>query len=150
MRNLTWISYLRFQLSHLIITNDYSQAWEKAWRFIKEKRLFGFNQESLGIAYNDPNITEEDKCQYDCCVTINKDIKPEGEIGVKNIEGGKYAIFKFKGSPDKVGSVYNAIFNRLLPECKYELRDTPCFEKYVKFSKTSPDKNKTEVYIPIK
>jgi len=131
-------------------SNDYSQAWEKIWRFIKEKRLFGFNQECLGIAYNDPNITEDDKCQYDCCVTINKDIKPEGEIGVKNIEGGKYAVFKFKGCPDKVGPVYNAIFNSWLPESDYELRDAQCFEKYVKFSKTNPDKNKTEVYIPIK
>jgi AraC family transcriptional regulator len=131
-------------------SNDYSQAWERIWRFIKEKRLFGFNQECLGIACNDPNITDDDKCQYDCCVTINKDIKPEGEIGVKNIEGGKYAVFKFKGSPDKVGSVYNAIFNTWLPESDYELRDAPCFEKYVKFSKTNTDKNKTEVYIPIK
>ena len=131
-------------------SNDYSQAWEKIWGFIKEKRLFGFNQECLGIAYNDPNITEDDKCQYDCCVTISKDMKPEGEIGVKNIEGGRYAVFKFKGSPDKVGPVYNAIFNTWLPESDYELRDAPCFEKYIKFSKTNPDKNKTEVYIPIK
>jgi len=131
-------------------SNDYSQAWEKIWGFIKEKRLFGFNQECLGIAYNDPNITEDDKCQYDCCVTISKDMKPEGEIGVKNIEGGRYAVFKFKGSPDKVGPVYNAIFNTWLPESDYELRDAPCFEKYIKFSKTNHDKNKTEVYIPIK
>ena len=131
-------------------SNDYSQAWEKIWKFIKEKRLFGFNQECLGVAYNDPDITEDDKCQYDCCVTISKDIKPEGEIGVKNIEGGRYAVFKFKGSLDNVGSVYNAIFKTWLPESNCNLRETPCFEKYVKFSKTNPDKNKTEVYIPIK
>jgi AraC family transcriptional regulator len=131
-------------------SNDYSQAWEKIWKFIKEKHLYGFNQECLGVAYNDPDITENDKCQYDCCVTISKDIKPEGEIGVKNIEGGRYAVFKFKGSYDNVGSVYNAIFKTWLPESNSELRDAPCFEKYIKFSKTNLDKNKTEVYIPIK
>jgi AraC family transcriptional regulator len=131
-------------------SNDYSQAWEKIWKFIKEKRLYGFNQECLGVAYNDPDITENDKCHYDCCVTISKDIKPEGEIGVKNIEGGRYAVFKFKGSYDNVGSVYNAIFKTWFPESNCELRDAPCFEKYIKFSKPNPDKNKTEVYIPIK
>jgi AraC family transcriptional regulator len=131
-------------------SNDYSQAWEKIWKFIKGKRLFGFNQECLGIAYNDPEITESEKCQYDCCVTISKDIKPEGEIGVKNIEGGRYAIFKFKGSIENVGSVYNAVFKTWLPESNCDLRDAPCFEKYVKFSKTNPDKNRTEIYIPIK
>ena len=131
-------------------SNDYSQAWEKIRGFLKEKRLFGFNQEYLGISYNDPSITEDEKCHYDCCVTISKDIKPEGETGVKNIEGGKYAVFEFKGSPDKIGSVYNAILNTWLPESNYELRDTPCFEKYVKFSKTNPDRNKTDIYVPIK
>ena len=131
-------------------SNDYSQAWEKIWKFVKEKRLFGFNQESIGVAYNDPDITESEKCQYDCCVTISKDIKPEGEIGVKDIEGGQYAVFKFKGAPDKIGSVYNAIFKTWLPESDFNLREAPCFEKYVKFSKTNPDKNKTEVYIPVK
>ena len=131
-------------------SNDYSQAWEKIWKFIEEKRLFGFNQECLGVAYNDPDITENDKCQFDCCVTISKEIKPESEIGMKNIEGGRYAVFKFKGSYDNVGSVYNAIFKTWLPESNCELRDSPCFEKYIKFSKTNPDKNKTEVYIPIK
>jgi len=131
-------------------SNDYSHAWEKIWKFIREKRLFGFNQEYLGVAYNDPSITDSDKCQYDCCVTINKDVKPEGEIGVKNIEGGRYAVFKFKGSYDKVGAIYDAIFKTWLPDSNQELRDVPCFEKYLKFSKTNPDKNKTEIYIPIK
>jgi AraC family transcriptional regulator len=131
-------------------SNDYSQTWEKIWKFIKEKRLYSFNQECLGVAYNDPDITENGKCHYDCCVTINKDIKPEGEIGVKSIEGGRYAVFRFKGSYDNVGSVYNAIFKTWLPESNCDLRDAPCFEKYIKFSKANPDKNKTEVYIPIK
>lgn len=130
-------------------SNDYNQAWEKIWKFIKEKRLFGFNQECLGVSYNDPNITESDKCHYDCCVTISKDIKPEGEIGLKNIDGGQYAVFKFKGSYDHIGAVYDVIYNSWLPESNFELRNIPAFEKYIKFSKTNPEKNKTEVYIPI-
>lgn len=130
-------------------SNDYNQAWEKIWKFIKEKRLFGFNQECLGVSHNDPNITESDKCQYDCCVTINKEIKPEGEIGVKDIDGGRYAAFKFKGSYNYIGAVYDAIFKTWFPVSGYELRNVPSFEKYIKFSKTNPEKNKTEVYIPI-
>lgn len=130
-------------------SNDYNQAWEKIWKFIKEKHLFGFNQENLGISYDDPNITETDKCRYDCCVTISKDIKPEGEIGVKDIEGGKYAVFKFKGSYNYIGAVYDVIYNNWLPESNFELRNVPAFEKYIKFSKTNPEKNKTEVYVPI-
>jgi AraC family transcriptional regulator len=129
-------------------SNDYGQAWEKIIKFMKSKHLFGFNQEYLGISVSNPNITESDKCQYDCCVTINKDVKPEGEIGVRNIEGGKYAVFNFKGSYDYFDAVYDAIYNNWLPESNFQLRDIPSFEKFVKHSK-NPDKNKTEVYIPI-
>ncbi len=131
-------------------SNDYNGAWGKLWGFIKKKRLFSFNQENLGIAYDDPNVTEGNKCRYDCCVTIKKETSAEGEIGVKEIAGGKYAVFKFKGEINYIGAVYDVIFNTWFPGSEYELRNVPAYEKYIKFSKTNPTKNKTEIYIPIK
>ncbi len=130
--------------------NDYNTAWEKIWNFVKEKRLYTFRQESLGLCYDDPTITEVEKCRYECCITINKKISPEGDIGVKTIHGGKYAVFKFRGNIDYVGAVYDAIYNTWFPQSDYELRDVPAFEKYVKFSKKNPARNKTEIFIPIK
>jgi AraC family transcriptional regulator len=130
-------------------TNDYGQAWEKLFKFVKEKHLFSFNQEYIGISYDDPNVTETNKCQYYCCVTVNKDIKPEGEVGTKEIEGGKYAVFKFKGGYHYFGAVYNAIYNNWLENSGFELKDIPSFERYVKTSSSNPEKNITEIYIPI-
>jgi AraC family transcriptional regulator len=104
-------------------SNDYSQVWENIWNFIKEKRLFGSNQECLGVAYNDPDNKEDYKCRYDCCASRSKEIKPEGEIGAKNIEGGRYEVFKLSGSFDNIGSVYDAIFKTWLPESNFNLRE---------------------------
>jgi AraC family transcriptional regulator len=131
------------------LTNDYNEAWEKICGFAKEKHLFEFNQEFLGVANSDPSVTDGDKCQYDCCITISKDVKPEGEIGLREINGGKYAVFTFKGSYSYFNAVYEAIFKNWLPESGIELRNTQSFEKYIKTSKTNPEKNKTEIYIPI-
>jgi AraC family transcriptional regulator len=132
------------------MTNDYDKGWEKIYSYFKENKLFEFNQEFLGVANNDPLITEASKCMYDCCITINKKVKPDGEIGLRDIPGGKYAVFFFKGSYDYFGAVYKAIFKNWLPNSDVELRNTPSFEKYLKTSKENPDKNRTEIYIPIK
>ncbi|NVN94136.1 MAG: AraC family transcriptional regulator [Bacteroidetes bacterium] len=128
-----------------------AKAWEKLWSFVKEKKLYSFGMESLGVSHDDPSITDADKCRYDACVTIKKDVKPEGEIGVKDVEGGKYAIFKHVGPYDNLGEAYNQIYRNWLPASGYELRDVPCFDKYMNNpSKTKAEKLQTYIYIPVK
>jgi len=70
-----------------------AKAWETLWAFVKEKKLYSFGMENIGLSHDYPGFSNHDKGCYDACVTIKKDIIPEGEIGVKDLEGGKYAIF---------------------------------------------------------
>lgn len=127
------------------------ETWTRLWDFIKQKKLFSFGMESLGLSHDDPNITDEEKLRYDACVTIKKDVDPEGEVGVKTIAGGKYAIFKYKGSYSNLGHVYNYIYRNWLPSTNYELDDRPCFDKYINNpGKTKAEKLKTHIYIPLK
>jgi len=130
---------------------NYNNTWTKLWLFVKENKLFSRGIESIGLSYDDPKVTESDKCRYDACLTISKAVKASGEIGVKNIDGGKYAVFMFKGSYDKLGEVYDFIFGSWLVDSDYELRDVPVMEKYLNNpNRTSPEKLKTEIYLPIK
>jgi len=130
---------------------NYNNTWTKLWLFVKENKLFSRGIESIGLSYDDPKVTESDKCRYDACLTISKAVKASGEIGVKSIDGGKYAVFMFKGSYDKLGEVYDFIFGSWLVDSDYELRDVPVMEKYLNNpNRTSPEKLKTEIYLPIK
>lgn len=127
------------------------QTWERLWEFIKQKKLFSFGMESLGISHDDPDVTEEAKLRYDACVTIKKNVEPEGEVGVKMVAGGKYAIFKYTGPYTELGNVYNYIYHTWLLSSGYELDDRPCFDKYVNNpGKTKPEKLKTHIYVPLK
>lgn len=127
-----------------------SKAWEKVCDFASKKKLWGFGSEMLGISYDDPEITEGDKLRYEACITVSRDVVPEGEIGVKTIEGGNYAIFRHNGSYARLNETYDYIFKQWLPESGYELRDLPCFEKYLNDpDKTSPEKLKTDIYLPL-
>lgn len=127
------------------------QAWDQLCEFMKQEKLFTFGLETIGIGHDDPGVTEGDKLRYDACMTVKKDVQPKGNVGVKVISGGKYAIFKYKGPYTNLEQIYNYIFKNWLPASGYELEDRPCFEKYVNNpEKNKPENYKTHIYVPLK
>ncbi len=127
------------------------KAWDQLCEFMKQEKLFGFGLETIGIGHDDPSVTESDKLRYDACMTVKKDVKPKANVGVKIIEGGKYAIFKYKGPYTNLEQVYNYIFKNWLPCSNYELDDKPSFEKYLNNpEKHKPENYKTHIYVPLK
>ena len=128
-----------------------TKAWEKVCKYAEEKKLFGFKTLFIGISHDDPRVTDEAKLRYDACIRIRKAIKPEGEIGVKEIPGGKYAIFRHKGPYEKLMESYNYIFGPWMAESGSELDDRPELEVYLNAPEsTKPEKLLTDIYIPIK
>jgi AraC family transcriptional regulator len=95
-------------------------------------------------------VTEVGKLRTDICLVLPKKAEPKGEIGVKTIERGKYAMFLYQGFYEHLGAVYDTIYAKWLPESGEKLRNYHCFEKYVNNSdNTAPEKLKTEIYVPI-
>ena len=106
--------------------------------------------EHVAIYHDDPKVTEESKLRTDICLALPKKAAPKGEIGVKTIEGGKYAMFLYTGSYEHLGAVYDTIYGKWLSESGQRLRNYHCFEKYINNpDKTPPEKLKTEIYVPI-
>ena len=131
-------------------TLNFGDAWGRLWRYVKENKLFSAGIEHVAIYYDDPKVTEESKLRTDICLVLPKKTDPKGEIGVKTIEGGKYAMFLYTGSYEHLGAVYDTIYGKWLPESGQRLRNYHCFEKYINNpDKTSPEKLKTEIYVPI-
>lgn len=129
---------------------DFDGSWQRLWQFVKENKLFSAGMEHIAIYHDDPKVTESEKLRTDICLTIKKEAKPQGEIGIKEIKGGKFAMFLYKGSYDHLDEVYNTVYSKLLPEANLKLRDYHCFERYLNHpGKTVPEKLKTEIYIPV-
>lgn len=131
-------------------TVDYCGTWQKLWTYVKENKLYSAGIQHIGVYHGDPKITEPDKLRSDICLVVVKKALPKGEVGVKEIKGGKYAMFAYQGSYEYLSSVYDTIYGKYIPEGGYKLRDAFCFEKYVNNPDiTDPEKLKTEIYIPI-
>ncbi len=106
---------------------------------------------TIGIVHDNPDLTEEQNIRFDACVLLSKEIKPNGEIGYKKIEGGKFAVFTYKGAYEGFHPVYDYIYNVCLFDNKFDLADKPALEWYIKsppFYK--PENFVTDFYVPIK
>ncbi|GET31599.1 AraC family transcriptional regulator [Prolixibacter bellariivorans] len=129
---------------------DFPGTFAKLWSFVKEQKLYSAGIEHVGVYYDDPKVTESSKLRSDVCLVIKKPVQPKGEIDVKVIPGGKYAVFSYQGPYSNLGMVYDTIFSEWLPASGCELRDLPVFEKYGNNpTQTEPEKLKTEIYVPI-
>ena len=131
--------------------NAAGEAWATLMKFVYSHRLMKKDTKAIGISHDSPDITPEDKIRYDACITIDKDVKPEGEVGIQTISEGRYAIFLHKGSYNKFDETYNAIFSRWLPASGKKLRDALCFEIYLNRDprRTKPENLRTEICVPI-
>ena len=128
---------------------DYGKAYEQLWAVIKAQKLFTKGIESICISYDDPKITEGSLQRSDVCLAIHKPATPQEEVSCKTLAGGKYAVFFYQGSYENLSQVYDTAV-RWVIDHEYTLREEPFFEKYLNDARrTSKEKLKTEIYIPI-
>lgn len=134
-----------------------SEAWSSLCKFAysntvgKKDKMITPESKFIGIGYDDPKTTPEEKLRYGACITIDKHVENQGEVVVSLISGGKYAVFLHKGSYDYLKDTYNKIFQEWLPNSGHKLRNIPTFEQYLNRDprRTKPENLKTEIYIPI-
>ncbi len=116
------------------------EAFQKVTRWAGARDLMGPDTLVIGIPYDNPEITPNDKCRYDACVTVPESVKAEdGEIGIQDIAGGKYAICRIEVSPleaHKIAEMVDHLYGDWLPDSGYQADDKPPLEIYY----PTPDK----------
>lgn len=127
------------------------KAWGILFQFAKENNLLNKQTELYGIPYDNPEISNNENYEYNACISIENSIEPDGVIGIKEIKGGKFAIFAFKGEYSNFNLIYQLIFKEWLFKSNYELRNAEVFDKYLNsLINTEPSDLMTEIYLPIK
>lgn len=136
-------------------TGKYSDAAHLAWselcKYAYSNKIQNYDSKMIGISYDNPSITAEEKLRYDACITVDKKVITEGNVFNNQIQGGKYAVFLHKGAYENLFETYSAIFTQWLPESGHKLRDLPIFEMYLNKNpeRTKPENLRTEIYVPI-
>jgi GyrI-like small molecule binding domain len=70
---------------------------------------------TLGVAYDDPDITAPDRCRYDACVVVPADFTPDRWVNVMDVPGGKFTVSGVAGSAHEIRGAWEALYRLWLP-----------------------------------
>lgn len=105
------VIYERYIGSYSEIGVNWDSFMERYKTYIKPDTLL------IEKSYDDPSITQLDKCIYDLCITASEDVELEN---ITTIKGGKYAVYKFNGFIYDIFVTFQGVFNIWLPRSGYE------------------------------
>lgn len=108
---------------------------------------------SIGLCYDDPDITEQARLRYDACLVVPPEVAAvaKGPVVPKVVPGGRYAVALHMGGYDTLEETYVALLGRALPHRGLELFDEPVVEVYVDDPETTPPENRrTEIQVRVR
>jgi AraC family transcriptional regulator len=128
-------------------------AWSTLCEWAGPQGLLQPGVKMMGLSYDDPQVTPEDKLRYDACIEV-KNIKELGVLNSpmtsKHINAGKYARTTHLGPYDTLTKTYSELCGQWLPQNGYEIESLPCIEIYLNTPEdTEPEDLITDIYIPI-
>lgn len=111
--------------------NNNVQTMEEIKKWARANHLFDEETVILGIAQDNPKITEPENCRYDTCVVVSNNFSSNDDfVNIGNIVGGKYAVFKIDHTAEAVQKAWIEIFPEL-SEKGYQFDNTrPIIERY--------------------
>lgn len=115
---------------------NYHHLPEEWCRFLEKYRMFETEETRyIECTIDDPSITDEDHCMYELCQTVSLSdplLKEYPDILTRDFEGGKYAVYHFKGYPQFMFMVYQNVFCRWLSQTGNRLDGRPVLDIYRK------------------
>ncbi|PKF51479.1 hypothetical protein AT251_03675 [Enterovibrio nigricans] len=95
---------------------------------------------AFGSLHDSPVFTPAEKCRYEAALSLpaTLDIAIEPPFQKATLPGGRYAAFRFKGSPEQMEGFQTRLFTDWLPFSGFEPDAAPIIEFY---DKPHPDTN---------
>lgn len=122
---------------------DMAHQWQK---FIEKHKVFSTeNSKFIELSYDDPTITEENRCIYDLGMSYYKNI-PEDALTM-TIGGGTYKVFRFDDHVSQLMMTFQGLFQIWFLESSIDLDQRKIFLIYRAVDYTTLHMV-TDIYIP--
>jgi AraC family transcriptional regulator len=137
-------------LRHVGPYSQVGATWGRLMSWAGMRGLLGPHMRMIGIVHDDPDVTPNDKIRYDAAIVIDRPVQPEGEFGLTELPGGRYAVFTHRGPYDTLGQTYQRFFGGWLPKSGCELRESEAFEEYLNSPMNArPEDLLTRIHVPL-
>ncbi|EKQ52239.1 MULTISPECIES: GyrI-like domain-containing protein [unclassified Clostridium] len=140
-----------YKIAYMRKTGPYGsenvQVMEQLKSWARERDLLNENSIILGIAQDNPKITEPKDCRYDACLVVSKEFEVDNKyINFGKTIGGKYCVFRISHTADAMQKAWMEIFSELSKR-NYEFDDRrPILERY---AMEMINKHHCEICVPI-
>lgn len=104
------------------------RAYEKLYKWAAPRGLFGPGTKVLGISLDNPDVTPAEKCRYEAGLTVPPGTEPQGEVGVREIPGGRHAVIRYQGGEKGISGFYDAVYGGWLPGSGFQPADRHSYE----------------------
>jgi AraC family transcriptional regulator len=114
-------------------------SWNKIIRWGTTKKLIDSQTLMIGVSFDDPFITPQDRCRYYACITVPEKPPPNDKVGWMEISAGKYAVCRIECFAEEIAPVYHALYGEWLPESGFLPANMPSYEIYYQMPETHPE-----------
>jgi AraC family transcriptional regulator len=97
-------------------------AYTKLFKWANSKCLLNDKSSLVSIYYDNPHVTDESKLRQAASIVVDKSITASGEVGITDVEGGRFAVGRFNLSLCEFELAWEAMFV-WLSESGYKFRD---------------------------
>jgi AraC family transcriptional regulator len=115
-------------------------AFQQVCSWVATRDLFGPDTLVIGVPHDNPDVTPNDRCRYDACVTIPAAVTEAGDgVDIQTLAGGQYAVHHIDvRDPAEIGQAVDTLYGQWLPASGYQTDDRPCLEIYRESGETPP------------
>jgi AraC family transcriptional regulator len=113
--------------------------------------LLGPEMETFGVYYDDPAATPANALRADACLAIPEGLDVSGELQVREIRGGRYAVVLHVGPYAELERPYGWLYGTWLAQSGEEPDNAPTVERYLNDARTVPPTElRTEIWLPLR
>ena len=132
--------------AYIGLSETYQRLRETAWSLNLGPHMRGL----VGIYYDDPNLVAEADLRSCAGLLLADDIPVPEELEEVVIEGGPYAVLRYKGPYAGIKVGYDHLFGNWLPNSGREPAEAPCYELYLNNpADTAQEDLLTDVHLPL-
>ena len=142
------------RVAALAHTGDYmniGSTFERLMAMAAGQDLLGPWTRSFGIYYDDPASTPREALRADACITLPDGKLPDGDLQLREIRGGRYAVSLHVGPYAELHFPYTWLYGTWLPKSGEEAAHAPSIEEYLNDARVVPPSElRTEIWLPLR
>jgi AraC family transcriptional regulator len=140
-------------MRHVGSYEDCGRAWAELAAIAAASGFANRERASLGLCYDDPDVTEHARLRYDALLVLDPAAMPARippRCVSRTVPAGRYAVALHVGPFDTLPDTYLELLGHWLPRRGLELADEPVVEAYLDDPHTTaPADMRTEVCVRI-